>query len=321
MRKLSFLLLLILTALTTAFAAVSDQPADPALAAALLPGYTYVSGVTSSIGGELRLLMLRPDGALVFIGGVQAADGTWSLTESTPLPEGTILGYNNFTTSLGIPMGEDYLLADINPYPDGAWRVSLLTPGGTGEPFHLGQHCVYTGMWEIFGHFGNHPWGNITAIDWTTLPRSYEEAVAALDTDHWAVVNSHFPSELLHLRTEADRNAPSLGLYYNRTPVYVRQWGEAWCAVTIGGVDGWMMTDYLTPASEGSTVSFGPPWLEWKGAVCPLYAAPDVSGPSRELTPDSFIILGIVDEWFHVMLTGTEEYGYIPQDALWFGNG
>ena len=103
MRKLIALFLALLMLTSAAQASEPANPADPAMVAALLPGYAYVRGIDD--GDELRLLMRRADEALVFIGGLRDASGQWALTESTPLPEGTILGVENFTHSLGIPSG------------------------------------------------------------------------------------------------------------------------------------------------------------------------------------------------------------------------
>ena len=62
-----------------------------------------------------RLLMEKPDGTLVFVGCVQGAWNEWQLTESTPLPEGTILGVENFTHSLGIPSRKYYDCVSVEP--------------------------------------------------------------------------------------------------------------------------------------------------------------------------------------------------------------
>lgn len=136
MRKLIALFLALLMLTSVAQASEPADPADPAMVAALLPGYTYVEGIDD--GDELRLLMRRADGELVFIGGLRDASGQWALTESTPLPEGTILGVENFTHSLGIPSGTYVDCISVRPYADGTWGVSMVMPNDGGM-FFLGS--------------------------------------------------------------------------------------------------------------------------------------------------------------------------------------
>jgi len=225
MRKLLSILFALLMMTGTALACDQTVPAAPDMIAALLPGYTHVDSIDD--GDELRLLMRNPDGALVFIGGVLDASGQWALTESTPLPEGTILGVENFTHSLGIPSGTYVDCINVSPYADGTWGVSMVMPAHSGMCF-MGQHVIFDEVNDIDGHFGSHPWADITTIDWTTLPASYEEALAQLDATGWAVVNNPDREDRLHLRVSPDKNAASLGKYYNRTPVKIRQYGKEW---------------------------------------------------------------------------------------------
>ena len=321
MRKLISLLMALLILPLAACASDPANPADPGMVAALLPGYVYVQGIDD--GEELRLLMRTPAGELVFIGGVLNADGTWALTESTPLPEETFLGVENFTHSLGIPTEPYLTLVSMRPYADGTWGVSYLEPSGDKAAFQLGKHHLRADVHEVEGYWGNHPWGDITTIDWASLPGTYDEAIASLDTSRWMIVNNPNPEDRLHLRTKADRNAASLGKYYNRTPVYIRQYGNEWCAVTVCGVDGWMMTQFLAPAADITSIKYAGPWLAVLGEETPLCASADPSSAFSDLhSQDRFFVFGIVgEEWYHIWLPRTEECGYVRQDALWPGNG
>ena len=83
MRKcLLFLLVLLLPVM--AFAADMPPKADPTLVSVLMPGHQLVRGITNREGDELRLLMHRPDGQLVFVGGVHDPKEGWKMTVSTP---------------------------------------------------------------------------------------------------------------------------------------------------------------------------------------------------------------------------------------------
>lgn len=328
MRKLLTILLSLLMLATVAHASEPANPADPEMVAELLPGYTFIKGIDDrprpNNNDELRLLMRNPAGELVFIGGVLNADGTWALTESTPLPEGTILGVENFTHSLGIPSGTFVDCVSVKPYADGTWGINMIDPWKSNVgTFFLSKNVIDDDTSAVDGHFGDHPWSDITAIDWTALPASLEEAIAALDTSRWAVVSNPDPADRLHLRVSADRNSASLGKYYNRTPVLIRQYGREWCAVTVCGVDGWMMTEYLAFGADMDAVEYAGPGLDVIGEETPLCASANAASEFRPLrNQERFYVLGVVgDEWYHVWLPGTEEYGYVRQDALWPGNG
>lgn len=326
MRRLLACLLLLMMMATSALASDPANPADPEMVAELLPACTLVRGIDD--GDVLRLLMRNAAGELVFVGGVKSADGTWRFTESAPLPEGTLLGYENFTHSLALPSSRrnTYDAVDVQPYADGTWGVSMVMPAGDGM-FFLGQHVIFDGSHEVEGHFGDHPWSDITLIDWTSLPDSYVEALARLDPGSWAVVRNPDPEDRLHLRVSPDKDAASLGKYYNRTPVRIREYGETWCAVTVCGVDGYMMTDYLAFGGEMDAVDYAGPWLTWKYELTErrLYEKPRAASrctvkPRDEYWP-VFYVMGVAGDFYHVWLPETEEYSYIRMDDVWEGNG
>lgn len=323
MRKIFALLLVLLMLPLAVMASEPANPADPAMIAELLPTYTFVEGIDD--GDVLRLLMRNAADELVFIGGVKAADGTWHFAESTPLPEGTILGVENFTHSLGVPSRKYYDCVSVEPYADGTWGVSMVMPAQSGMYF-MGQHVIFDEVDDIDGHFGNHPWADITTIDWTTLPASYVEALAQLDSTGWAVVNNFNPEDRLHLRVSPDKDAASLGKYYNRTPVRIRKYGEEWCAVTVCGLEGYMMTKYLAFGEAMDAVKYAGPWLTWKEDLTAhrLYAAPRASSAFTASTGEygpSFYIMGVAGDFYHVWLSNTEECSYVRIDDLWPGNG
>lgn len=324
MRKLIALFLALLMLTSAAQASEPANPADPAMVAALLPGYAYVEGIDDD--DELRLLMRRADGALVFIGGLRDASGQWALTESTPLPEGTILGVENFTHSLGIPSGTYVDCISVRPYADGTWGVSMVMPNDGGM-FFLGKHVIHNDSHEVEGIFGDHHWGDITAIDWDALPDSYEDGIVRMNQADWAVVNNPNREDRLHLRVSPDKDAASLGRYYNRTPVKIRRYGKEWCAVTVCGLEGWMMTDFLAFGADKTAVEYAGPWLTWKEHLTELRlyekprAASSYAFRSRDEGLRSFYVMGVAGDFYHVWLPDTEEYGYIRMDDLWPGNG
>ena len=320
MRKLITLLLVLMMTAGLALASEPANPADPAMVAKLLPGYTFVEGIDD--GDVLRLLMRNPAKELVFVGGV-AKDGSWRFTESTPLPDGTILGVENFTHSLGIPNGTYYDAISLHPYADGTWGVSLIYPNSNGMII-MDQHLIHAKdeAHEIYGTFGDHPWSDITLIDWASLPQSYEEAIAALDSTDWAVVNNPSPEDRLHLRASPNQDAASYGKYYNRTPVRIREYGDDWCAVTVCGLDGYMMTKYLAFGTDMAAVDYAGPWLGTGGNYCPTHPVPNTDAEGIYIAPSArFYIMGVVADFCHVWFPDTEEYAYILSSFLTPGNG
>ena len=320
MRKLLALLLALMMTAGIALASEPANPADPAMVATLLPNYAFVEGIDD--GDVLRLLMRNASNELVFVGCVKSANGTWSLTESTPLPEGTGLGLENFTHSLRIPSGTYYDGVSVDPYADGTWGVSFILPNGGGM-IHLRQHMVYDGIYEHEGAIGTHPWSDITVIDWSSLPTTEAEALAQLDTTGWAVVNNPDRADRLHLRASPDQEAASHGKYYNRTPVQIRKYGKDWCAVTVCGVEGYMMTRYLAFGTDMDSVNAAWPELTRKEHLeeVRLYESPRATSKYILHRLTDVKIMGVAGDYYHVWLPDTEEYGYVHMDDLWEGNG
>ena len=156
-------------------------------------------------------------------------------------------------------------------------------------------------------------------IDWASLPVTLEAAAAALDTTQWAVTSSPNPLDLIHLRSAPRSDADTLGSYYNRTPVYIREAGREWCAVTIGGVDGYIMTQYMVNGARLGEVPAAAPVALPVADQTRLHVRPSRSSAYllRQMEyPDSPIILGKTGWWYHVWLPDTEEYGYVHMDDL-----
>ena len=321
MKKL-LLLLLILIVPAAALAAEPAIPADPALVSVLMPGYELIEGVINNAGDELRLLMRRPDGMLVFVGGAHDAEEGWQMTESTPLPEGSRIGVENFVDSLGI--GESRYLVDVSPFADGTWGITLMYPENSGL-FILGQNWIESEL-HIPGLIGDHPWKDITRVDWGTLPASYQEAAAQLDSSCWARVSNPDPNDRLNLRTQPDRKSASLGKYYNGAPVRILENRGEWAHVEILGVEGWMMTEFLAIGDAITEAEYRGPWLSTVESGAMKYEQPLEDAPCRFVEDgswsSSFYVIGSFDEkWYHVWHYHDGAGGYFRAEDLWEGNG
>ena len=315
MRRLISLLLSLLILTSSAFACTPTTPIDPTVAETLLPGYSQVDSIDD--GDVVRLLMSNAKNELVFVGGVRGEDDLWRFTESTPLPEGTSM---DSTGTLTLPTDTDVISVELRPYADGTWGLSHIAPASIApNAILLYKHviCTYYLVSEDT-LLGDHPWSDVTTIDWTALPASYEEARAALDSSHWAVTSSPDPLDRIRLRSAPSIAAETIGSYYNSTPVYIREVGREWCAVTVGGVDGWMMTRYLVNGASMGEIPSAVPVAVPKRQATQLHVQPSRNSEyllrELEYADDSAYILGMSGYWYHVWLPKTEEYGYAHVD-------
>ena len=275
-------------------------------AAALMPEYTYLRGTFS--GGYLRFLMQKPNGTKVFV-GVDDDEGHLRLTESTPLPQDVGYGVENFTDSLG--WQENAVCVSLKKYTveDSRWGVSCM---GFGDIF-FGPRCVQ-GENSNKLYFGTHPWSDITRIDWSTLPKTEEEAVDCVNGSGYAMVHNPDPADRLHLRTEPTKSAASLGKYYTGTPVKVIRVQGDWVQAEILGRQGWMMKKYLDfsePYTIDLTIFPGYDGVEWKKDP-DVYQKPDENaGTIKAPNWMSTYVIGILEDgWYHIWNPWTDKSGF-----------
>lgn len=292
----------------------------------LFPEYEYLGGCAER--NHLEFFLKNPQGELQIAATRFDVKTGWRSSLSTPLPQDTRYGLENFSSSLVI--GD--VLVNIAPVDENTFGVTYIynhaSDDGTGETmFQLGKNWVCRDVPVGYGNvYGDHPWADITMMDWLSLPHTFAEAVAGMDFSRWAVVNNPHPEDRLHLRMKADKDAQSLGKYYNGTPVRVLEQKKDWVRVNIYGVEGWMMKKYLAFGDKGRLVE----------AVFPnrmplenqrdhyLYASPDAQRPVENIMElhQGVLVLGIVgEEWYHVWIPELLISGYVLQ-ADWFeGNG
>ena len=199
-------------------------------------------------------LMTRPDGALIFLGGVYK-DGSWTWTESTPLPADAWCddyhsGGSSFIISWDHPGGEpdefgDYPFVEYVIYlqDDGSWKVETIFDY-YGEFFHFepdGLYINYTGL--VYGESSLER--DVTKIDWATYPLCLEDVLPTMSHE-WGVISE--PS--LPLYADQDE-AVLLAEYLYATPVHIleeaddldkRNWEGHLVKVQIADSDvvGWM---------------------------------------------------------------------------------
>ena len=299
------------------YAAMAGQGIQPLAQYAFADG---VAPVTDWVSGKITLQFLadRPDGKRVLLCG-SAENGIWKFVESSPLPEGTVIGIENFDSHLAL--GGNPYGPCIGRFSDGTWGVTGMLDK---DFFTLGRYWIgQGGYWWDHTCIGNHPWSNITKIDWNTLPHSLSEAQARLSTARWATPNNPNPNDRLNLRASADKNSDSLGKFYNGTPIEVLERGDEWTHVRVCGITGYMMTRYLAFGSAANHVAKNMPVELPRNAVTTVRW---LNGASEQIVgSDLQVVIGILTNekkgdyiiWDPVF----DRTGYVSQDALWEGNG
>lgn len=315
-------------------------------------GVTVADGIAEGLYDEgdtlLDLDVLVEDLALL----VEKPDGTrrlrvahWDGTRFTVRETGDLPG----EASLDMYHASDRSII-VQCWPDEEGRaVSLIRSGETwsvsrifvdDEIFNMGceeVRMIFGGMMDYLTAidldgrndgivYGDHPWSDVFAIDFSALPKTFEEAAAQVDTSGWAVVNNPNPEDRLHLRKSPDRGADSLGKFYNRTPLRVLERGKTWTRVRIGndehGLEGWMMTQYLAFGEEIAKVECAFPVVPLRDELengdefdnVDMLQEPKDDAQSVGIymgNDDEDFIIGVVEkEWYVLMLRdGTVGYG------------
>ena len=245
-----------------------------------------------------------------------------------PLPEGALISEH---ASFGFTL---YLDEQTRAYSFGlhgrdSWRmnhVSCQSSFGIGPNFF---HNYYEDTSPNY-HFGSHPFSDIRSMDLQALPKSFEQALAALDQSSWAVVNNPDPKDRLHLREKPDRNAASLGKFYNGCPVEVLARQGDWVQVRLLSLEGWMQAKYLAFGQDMQKV-----WPAFPGMIgteatrdkeMPAYALPD-EGSLVNIRGDIYNgggwqIVGLTEDgWYYVWFIYQGTGGYMKMAWFWEGNG
>lgn len=127
------------------------------------------------------------------------------------------------------------------------------------------------------------------------------------DPGFWATVNVGTRDEKLNLRTSVEEGAPSLGLFYNGTAVYIIEDAGDFFRVRTRSMDGFMHKLYLQLDSDGSK----PVYAALTGGTLveeavPMYAFPAADAAVLGTYPagTELIIHNNVGVWYYVEVTG-----------------
>lgn len=265
------LLLIAMMLCTPALAwAVSDEMID--FAAQVLPGYTLLDGVRFD---ETTMLLLEDAAGTTYFAGCVKEGDEWAVTLSTPLPEGTWANtYHSYegVMEIGLP---DNSSCTIALESDGRWLLCHAHDTSiSGDMLWFGVLGPYYG--DVLME------RDVTRLDWTTLPASYEDFLPLVDASRWAVVTG----DSAPLFAE---DGSILAEYLPATPVLLLEAAEGKHRVSINGgcVTGWMDDEdlligekQLTVDEEGylAVAEDGRMWGEYSytsDEALPLYDAPE----------------------------------------------
>ena len=299
----------------------------------MIPAAPGVGGSLLEHGDTLLQVDLQSESILML---VRKADGTKRLrisdsihTEETgPVPEDASMDVYHMWDGV-LFLGNDRCSFNFTLSADREWHFTSVQ---SSDSFGI----VYDGVenWEessVYRNdhvvYGISPWnGDITQLNLMTLPRSYDEAIAQLNTDAYAFVNNPNPNDRLHLRVKPDKGASSLGKFYNRTPVYVIEEQGEWVHVRIGseenGFEGYMMKTYLTKVSVACA-------FPQKHVLPDVYdenafnlkAQPQKDAKEICTVTAGWNIIGVAGDDWYVIMTNDGTVGYALQSLFYDGNG
>lgn len=300
------------------------------VAALLLPEYTYKIG---KFGWDATsFLMTRPDGEVVFMGGVYE-DGAWTWTESTPLPEDTwcddyhsggssfIIGFDhpdNLITEWDEPVYIEYV---IYLQEDGSWKVETII-NISEEAFHFVPEGLYINMTGlVYGESSLER--DVTKIDWATYPLCLEDVLPTMSHD-WGVISE----PTLPLYAAPDETI-LLAEYHCATPVRILEEADDLVKVQIADSDvvGWLpaygvltgqyqLWEAVEEDEDGEWVYYETAeydaWCVVLAEGASIYAAPE-GEPLWTAQGEEWLVFmaDYGDGWAHVKCRDSLESGFI----------
>lgn len=133
---------------------------------------------------------------------------------SSALPEDTSLDdFHAGENEIYLQFQHQQWMAGYVKQADGVWRLSWVM----GD---LNYTVAWYGVqWDEQRLIGAVSGSDLFTADFSVLPRAEEALKKTLDAAGWAAVSNPNPKDRLHLRVKPDKNADSLGKFYNGTPL------------------------------------------------------------------------------------------------------
>lgn len=310
MKRLMGLIAVVMMLWGTAVAEPEERAAD--LVAEILPEYTFIDGV--QFDETAMILVQDAEGVLYFAGC--AKDGTdWVITLSTPLPEGTWANtYHAYEGVLEIGLPDDSSCT-IALESDRRWLLCHTADTSISEDM----------LW--FGMIGPY-YGDVlmerdvTRLDWTSMPASYEDFLPLVDASRWAVVTGDGTPLLAE-------DGSILAAYLPATPVLLMEAanGQHRVAINGGSITGWMDDEALLIGENQLTVdeegylAIAEDGFLWgvtsftSDDALPLYDAPE-GAVIGETGFRIDLLARYPDDWLHVFDEETGLDGFIREDSI-----
>ena len=224
------------------------------------PGYTGIGKLDTWVKSKEEAVYLtkNTEGWLVLLCGVNHENTGWSIVESTPLPVGSCV-----VDEGGIQMLDlGYVRCSICRYYDDTWGIYMT---GWYELF-IGPKWI--GFRELLErqHYGNHPWGDLTTIDWLSLEGNLTDALQYLDVSNYATPNQDDVNTMTAVYETPNESSTIIVSLINGAPLFVIEKNDEWTHVCIGRddentwkIDGWIQTNQLAFSEEVNPDCFGMP--------------------------------------------------------------
>ena len=289
----------------------------------------FVSGVR---GGDTIFVLFDEGNNTRRINIFREEGGNFQLEcESAPLPR-----WRDSTASIGCSGGDVfYLIYDggsvyfnFGRMYDSAWKLVVVQASEIFGFDAVGLYGEISGQ-VLCGTIAN---TDLSTLNVAQLPATYAEAIGLVDMAGWALVKSDKPTDRLHLRTAPSTDAASIGRYYSGAPVRILEDLGEWAKVSVVGVQGYMMTQFLAFGQDMLGVErwflsrIGKRLIEEDAEQgVNVYASPDSNSTVMGVLRGNnhwtvHIIATVGDNWYHILCDDGLS-GYVEARHFWDGNG
>ena len=289
------------------------------------PGYTGIGELDTWVNSEEEAVYLacNEEGWLVLLCGVNHENAGWTVIESAPLPSGSCV-----VTEGGIRMLDlGHVRCSICRYHDDTWGIYMT---GWYDCF-IGPKWI--GFRELLErqHYGKHPWGDLTSIDWLSLEGNVPDALQHLDTSGCAFPDQDNIRDMTAVYEAPDESSTAIASLINGAPLFVIETNDEWTHVCIGRddgsawkLDGWIRTNQLAFSEELSPDRFGMPdsiLRAGRDSMITIITPDGQKTVTRQYygSKEFFVIgegtAGGMDCWL-VYSAYTEEIGFVEKEAL-----
>ena len=271
-------------------------------------------------------LVRTQDGEKVLLCGTYRPENGWTIIRSTPLPPQAHAAFIDGFEVLDLGHAQ----CTVRRYHDDLWGVRY-----TGYfDMYAGPGWIgYYGTWN-YQHYGEHPWDDLTEIDWMSLGNRLAEALPYLDASASATPDHPDTEGRTFLYERPDTNSSVTAGLLNGAPLTVLERNGEWTHVCLGRKDGpqqrpegWIPTGQLAFAEQIHPEHF---------AMRNVLQFARNNDPVTLLTPDGSITVEDYDdkdfrvagektaggkEYWLVYSYYTEQAGYVLKEDLYGGNG